>query len=189
LADVYKAWEVIEQKSLLLAQPWLEVWKETVRLPDGRIIPDFYKIKAPDSCAIVAMTNDDNIVVVRQYKHGIGEDILGLPAGYFNAGESPLEAAKRELLEETGYVSDRWIDLGRYVRDANRGKSSVNVFLTRYATKNHQANSGDLETLTVELMPWAKLMQAVFQDQVKSLGLVTAILLARAYLDNPNFKD
>ncbi len=182
----FEPWEVLDRQLLLSAKPWFEIWCEEVRLPDGRIIPDYYKFTVPDSSVVVAMTPDRKILVARQYKHGVGTTMWVLPAGFLNKGEPPLHCAQRELLEETGYQAEEWIDLGNYIRDPSRGGGSIYVFLALDAHKVSEPNSGDLEDLQVQLLSMDDLLVAVRKNQIKGLGFVVAILLAKLYLEHQN---
>ena len=89
--------------------PWIQLSVEQVRLPDGRVVDDYYRIKLPDYAMVFAQTTDGKIIMERLYKHGIGRVSLGLPAGLVHAGEDPLAGAQRELLEETGYEASEYI--------------------------------------------------------------------------------
>lgn len=73
---------------------------------------NFFVIECPDWCNIIGLTESNEIVLIEQYRQGIEEIILELPGGMIDAGEEPLTAAKRELLEETGYSSDKFVYLG-----------------------------------------------------------------------------
>ena len=176
-------WKPLGRKLLLSVEPWFEIWREEVRLPDGRVIPDYYKFDMPDSCVVVALTEDQQVLVLQQYKHGVGSVIFGLPAGFLAPNEPPLQGIQRELLEETGYRAKEWIDLGSYVRDANRGRGTVHVFLALGAHRVAESNSGDLEEVQIHFMALDELVKAVQNDQVKALGLVVAVLLAKNHLD------
>lgn len=179
----FKAWEILDRQVLFEAQPWLEVWKERVRLPDGRIIPDFYKLVTPDVAVIVAMTSEKKILMLRQYKHGVGGTVWELPAGFCNDKEPPLNCAQRELLEETGCRAERWVNLGNYVRDANRGGGSVSVFLALNAQKVAEPQSDDLEEYQVHYLTMPELLRLIRNREVKTVGIIAAILLAHLYLN------
>lgn len=73
---------------------------------------DFYIIEAPAWVNVVAIDSDDRIVLIKQYRHGIRSVTFEIPGGMVDTGESPLEGAKRELLEETGFISDEWVLIG-----------------------------------------------------------------------------
>src|SRR5689334_21369443 len=109
-----KPWITRSRQKLYDAQPWLRLYGADEQLPDGRVVHGFYCIEMPDHAIIVALTDDDRVVVERHYKHGPGQVCVNLPAGYLESGEDPLDAAQRELLEETGYVAEYWSFLGAF---------------------------------------------------------------------------
>ena len=97
-----RKWEVLERE-YLFRRPWLTARKDVVKLPNGNIIPEFYVLEYPDWVNVIAITTDEKFVMIRQYRHGLGETRYELCAGVVDPGEDPLTAAKRELYEETGY--------------------------------------------------------------------------------------
>ncbi|MEI8032230.1 MAG: NUDIX hydrolase [Chlorobiaceae bacterium] len=93
----------------LYTKPWCTMRKDSVRIPNGRVIEDYYVWEYPPWNNVIAVTGDDRIVLIRQYRHGIGQVDYELPAGvHDNPGDSLLDSAKRELLEETGFGGGRW---------------------------------------------------------------------------------
>ena len=83
--------------------------QDEVMLTNGRIIDDYYVWEFPPWINVIAVTTEHQIVLIRQYRHGIGKVFYELPAGVHDkAGESLLESAKRELLEETGFGGGLW---------------------------------------------------------------------------------
>lgn len=102
------AWTTLSTE-YLHREPWLTLRRDRVRLPGGRVIEDYYVQEFPPWVNVVAVRTDGRIVLIRQYRHGIGEVHYELPAGvHDHEGESLLEAARRELREETGYGGGRW---------------------------------------------------------------------------------
>ena len=95
-------WDIIESE-YLIRRPWLTARRDKVRLPDGRINPEHYVLEYPDWVNVIAITEDGMFVMVEQYRHGLRDVYTELVAGVSEPGEDPLEAAKRELLEEAGY--------------------------------------------------------------------------------------
>lgn len=102
-----RKWEVLSTE-YLIRRPWLTARCDVCRLPDGRINHEYYVLEYPDWVNIIAVTKDGQIVMERQYRHGLGNTCFELPCGVIEKGETPLEAAKRELLEETGYAGGQW---------------------------------------------------------------------------------
>ncbi len=92
----------------LFRRPWLTVRRDSLRLPDGRINPEYYVLEYPSWVNVTAITADGRFVMIRQYRHGLGQYGTELCAGVVEAGEQPLEAARRELMEESGYGGGEW---------------------------------------------------------------------------------
>jgi ADP-ribose pyrophosphatase len=162
----------------LSAPPWIRVTVDTLRLPSGRVVPDFYQVALPDFAVVVAQTEKGDVVSLRQYKHGVGRVSLLLPAGLIHDGEDPLACAKRELLEETGYVSPAWNRLGVFVVDGNRGCGHAHVFAAAGAERAAQPVADELEPLEVRLAKPAELLDAIRDGEMVALAHVSAFMLA-----------
>lgn len=90
---------------------FMRVYNDTVKLPDGTTSMREF-IKHGGAVAVIALTKDNQIVLERQYRYSVGQTMIEIPAGKLEKNEDPLEAAKRELQEETGYTSTEWEYLG-----------------------------------------------------------------------------
>lgn len=97
-----KPWKLLNTEYLVNA-PWLKVAKEKCELPNGKVIDDFYTLWQPDWVLILARTTEGKWVMTEQYRHGSGKIALEFPAGIIDKGETPEQAALRELQEECGY--------------------------------------------------------------------------------------
>lgn len=144
-----RPWDVLGRRTLLRTERGIEVAVETVRLPDGRIIDDYHQIVVGDSASVYAETPDGKVIVIRHYCHGARRHSIGLPGGRVDPSETPLEAAKRELLEETGHSASDWTFLGSFVRNGNQGGGVDHLFRASAARRITTPDSGDLEEITV----------------------------------------
>lgn len=100
-------WEVLKSE-YLYKRPWLTARREHVKLPTGAEIEDFYVLEYPEFCNVIAITRDGQFLMERQYRHAQHLTALEIPAGCVEKGEDVMEAAKRELYEETGYAGGEW---------------------------------------------------------------------------------
>ena len=126
-----KPWKLLDSEYLVNA-PWLKVAKEKCELPNGKVIDDFYTLWQPDWVLILARTTEGKWVMTEQYRHGSRKIALEFPAGIIDKGETPEQAALRELQEECGYMLDERgaVYLGEFPvnPDRHRGKFHV-VFI------------------------------------------------------------
>ena len=103
-----KPWKLLDSE-YLVDTPWLKVAKEKCELPNGKVIDDFYTLWQPDWVMILARTKDCKWIMTKQYRHGTQATELEFPAGMIDQGETPEEAAIRELQEECGFCHPRFI--------------------------------------------------------------------------------
>src|SRR5690349_1623170 len=98
---VLRPWAIRSERTLLSCPPFIEVSVQSVGLPDGRVIPDYYQLRMVDYVCLFAETTAGEVLVLRSYRHGPRRICLNFPGGQVVDGETALAAAKRELLEET----------------------------------------------------------------------------------------
>jgi len=164
--------------SILRREPWIEVFEEHIRLPDGRLVDDFYSIRLPDFVVIAPVTEDGRLVLVRHYRHGPRRVTHSLPSGFIEGAESPGEAAKRELLEETGYAAGEWSALGSYVVDGNRRCGLEHVFLATGVRRVSEPFSADLAESTVELIKLEEATETLRRGDISELASAAGLSLA-----------
>lgn len=172
------AWTVLESHDVHVAEPWFRLSAERVLLPNGRIVAPYYRIAMPAYAVVVASTPDGRVVMERGYKHGPGREVLCLPAGLLHQAETPLEGARRELLEETGYASDEWQALGAYVAHGNYGCGRAHLFRATNVRPVAVPDSGDLEDYRIELATLEDIAAAIHRGEVELLSSVAALALA-----------
>ena len=103
-----RKWKVLASEKLLSRGTWMNLRQDRVQLPSGSIVPEWFVLEFPDWINVIAVTRDGHIVMEDQYRHALGQTHFELPAGVIDPGETPLEAAKRELSEETGFGGGEW---------------------------------------------------------------------------------
>ena len=103
-----RKWEVLKSTPLLNLGPWLNVRQDEVLLPTGTIIPSWFVMEFPNWINVIAITKEGDFVMIDQYRHALGETHYELVAGVVDEGETPLQAAQRELSEETGFGGGNW---------------------------------------------------------------------------------
>ncbi|MEM7039963.1 MAG: NUDIX hydrolase, partial [Bacteroidota bacterium] len=140
----------LRTSEIAFSSPWYTLRRDTVELPDGRIVDDYFVSMRPEVALIFAVTPDRKAVLVRQYKHGAAEMTLEFPGGVFEAGqEVPAVAAARELAEETGYVAEKMEALGAMWDDPTRQNNRIHYFLAHDARPLQSQNLDPLEDIEV----------------------------------------
>ena len=138
-------WQTVARQLVFSGGPLREVSKESVQLPDGKIVDDYYVVRFPDYALVYAEMTDGRVPMLRQYKHGPRRVCLTFPGGAIEAGEQPIDAARRELLEELGCVAEEIESLGSYVTNANQGCNTAHLFRARGCRIVRRSSSPDLE--------------------------------------------
>ena len=173
-----KPWTTLDRRVEFSGGPIREIVRETVQLPDGRIIPDFYTARMGDYALVYAVTTEGKVLVLRQYKHGLGRVCLTFPGGYVAPGEDPAVAAERELLEETGYRGGKLTSLGSFVTNANQGCNTAHLFRIDGCQRECDPDSGDLEEMELTQFEPAELLGPSRFAEMGVLSYVTLVLLA-----------
>lgn len=132
-------WKTIESQTLV-EDYHATVKKNKVELPDGAVIDDFYTVTIPDAAMVAAITTDGQIILKSEYRYAVGAEVIECPAGMLENGEEPLTAAKRELLEETGYISDNWTYLGPTLESTSKLTNRMHLFLATACEKVSDQN-------------------------------------------------
>lgn len=174
--DPTEPWTVLAEETLLV-RPRLTVSRQTVRLPDGRVIDDYDQITMGRAAVIAASRPDGHVLLLRTYKHGAGRSGLGFPGGGVEPGESDEAAAMRELREETGLASDHWQTLGSYRVHSNQGCGTVSFFAAFHCHTVATPTADDLEAHEVLFLSRDEIVAAVSEGAFLSLGHVALATL------------
>lgn len=174
-----KPWRLLAREQKFAVPGRMKIAVDKVELPDGRVIEDYWRVELFDHVVIVATAADGRLICERQYKHGAGRVGLTLPAGHIDGAEPPLQAAQRELLEETGHGGGEWRSLGDCVVSATQYASRAYFFQATGVTLKQQPASGDLEEMEIILLSPDDVRAAVKAGEFIVAGDLAALLLAR----------
>ncbi len=178
-----RVWKTISRKTILNHSKFLTVESHTVKLPDGQIIPDWAWLIIPSAAIVLAMTDDDQFLCFRQTKYAVEGTSLAPVGGMLEPNEAPIDAAKRELLEEMGYESSDWINLGSHILDPNRGIATMHLFLALKAKKVAEPNSDDLEDQELLLLSRNEIENALKEGEFKILAWSAVVAMSLNYLN------
>lgn len=152
-------WNILESE-YLLRHKYMTLRKDKVQLANGHVIDDYFVIEKANWINVIAITEEGRFVFERQYRHGTNIINYELPAGIIEDGEEPLDAAKRELLEETGFSGGEWIEYGQACPNPSSMTNRNYTFLAKGVRKSSNQNLEITENIEVLLLSI---------DEVKSL--------------------
>jgi ADP-ribose pyrophosphatase len=177
-----KKWITINSRYVIDHQ-WSRVRQDQVKLPNGKIVDDFFINVRPDIALILPVTIDRNIVFVRQYRHGVAEILLELPAGSFHpTQEDGLIAAKRELEEETGYVSSQFTQLTTLYDNPVKDTNKIHLFVAENAVKAGTQKLDETEEIEIVLIAIDQVKDKITSGDICVCGSITAIFLGLDFL-------
>ena len=142
--------------------------------PKTGAVHPFWVIRSPSWVNVVALTPDDQVVLVKQFRHGAGRVCVEIPGGLIDPGEAPLDAAVRELREETGYEAERWIQLG--VLDPNPAiqDNTCTIFLALDARRSAARDLDETEVIRVSTAALPEVQSMIQQGEIRHTLVISA---------------
>ncbi len=188
-------WKLVKEEHIT-QDKWIDFRQNIYELPDGAHIGPVYNFSKHSFSLVVATDEKGRYICVKQYRHGIDEITTEFPAGgieyrqtedipYITASntiaseEEAFEAAKRELLEETGYVSDEWRHLYTFPANATLASNNVHIYAAKNCRKEGKQHLDDTEFLNVVLFDEAELRKHIFGGDFKQSLHVLAWYLSK----------
>ncbi|HEX3464104.1 MAG TPA: NUDIX hydrolase [Candidatus Elarobacter sp.] len=161
---------------------FLRLRADRVELPNGAVVDDYFVRESRGFCVVFALTPDENVLLVRQYKHGAREIVTELPAGMIDDGETPEACAVRELAEETGYTGAAPRHIRTFLSDPTNATGRFYLYVVRDAVRTREPVFDVTEEIEVELAPVDEVRAMALDGRIAAGSQVAAVLVALAHL-------
>lgn len=171
-------WQILSSE-YLFRDLWFKVRKDVCKTPAGKIVDPYYVYEFPEWVTAVPVTDDGRIIMVRQYRHAIGDTCIEFPGGCVDDTDAGFEeAVKRELLEETGYSFSAITSLGITSANPSTNNNLMHMFLATGGRKVAEQNLDHNEEIEVELFTIEEVKQLVKENKILQAMHVTCFLYA-----------
>ncbi|MBQ0063370.1 MAG: NUDIX hydrolase [Prevotella sp.] len=158
-------WQILHS-DYFIRNRWLTVRKDHIRQPSGCEMEDFYVMEYPDWVNVIAITEDNRFIIEEQYRHGLQRVNFELCAGCVEQGESPLEAAKRELLEETGFGGGEWEEFLVTAPNPNSMNNVCHTFLAKSVKQISEPHREQTEDIKVHFLTLDELTKILNEGKI-----------------------
>lgn len=180
-----KNWKLLDRWQIFKNQ-FMKMRVDRCELADGRVMPNYFVIDPLDWVTAFALDEAGNMIMVKQYRHGIEQVLLEAPAGSVSSSgdESPLDSAKRELLEETGYVSDHWQSVGDFAPNPALMSNRMHVFVAKACRKVAEQNLDPYEDIDIEIYSVDEVYQKAEAGEIVHGLCLASLLMARPFIQS-----
>ena len=154
--------------------------RENITLPNN-VTTELEVIRHPGASAVVPVYQENSLILIRQYRHAVGDFIWEIPAGTFNPNETPIECAKRELTEETGFYANIWHKMGELIPVPGYSDERIFLYLAIELSAARQNLDKD-EMLEVHEIRLDDAMQMIYEGSIQDCKTISGILMAAYWL-------
>jgi ADP-ribose pyrophosphatase len=179
-------WKVLESE-YLYNEPWLTIRKEKCELPNGKIMPAYYTLEYPSWACAFALTKEGKVVMVKQYRHGLGVISTELPGGVVDKGETPEKAIARELKEETGYEFESYEYIGKICANPATTNNYMYMYIAKGGVKVSEQSLDETEDVEVLFYTIDELKELVKSNNIVQALHCTCIFYALAHLSKLSY--
>jgi len=171
-------WKILSSE-YLFNDLWFKVRKDICEAPGGKIIDPYYVYEFPEWATAFALTEDNKVIMVKQYRHPVGEVCIELPGGCVDDTDRDFQTAiARELLEETGYTFTSYESLGKISANPSTNTNWMHMFLAKGGKKVSEQKLDHNEEIIVELYSIDEVKKLLREHKIVQAMHVTCILYA-----------
>lgn len=171
-----KHWKTISSETVI-SNYYATVKKNNVELPNGNRLDDFYTVKIHDSVCVVALTKSNEIILKREYRYCYDEELYEIPGGVYEHYEKDsLTAAKRELVEETGYYSTEWEFIAKTIENPSKLTNFNYIYYAKNCEKVSEQKLDQNEEIEVLVIPFSQAIEMVMNNEIITNCAAQAIL-------------
>ena len=170
-------WKTLSSK-YLVQKPWATLRVDECELPDGRISKEYYVLQYPNWVNVVAITEDQKVIMVRQYRHSGDLISLEIPGGVIDGDEKPQDAAKRELLEETGYLFEDFELVSTIYPNPATSNNVTYCYLAKDGIKVQDQDLDEHEDIDIEFYSIEEVKEMLLKNEIPQALHVTGLFYA-----------
>jgi ADP-ribose pyrophosphatase len=171
-------WKTL-QSDLIYQDPWIKLYQDKVKTRSGKTM-QYTWYKSSDVAVIVPFLREDALLMIRQYRYPLRKVLLEFPAGHVENTENPMKTAKRELLEETGYIAKEIQHFYTYHPSISKSRQLVHIFRAKHLVEYKSNHDGTEDITGVEIVSIEQLKHMIKQRKIESAGTLIAYLVCCA---------
>mgnify|MGYP001561344142 CR=1 FL=1 len=169
-----KKWELLKTKEEFTTK-FFSVEKRSYKLPNGKVVDDYYHINRPNYVLIIAVNSKNEILIERTYRRGMNDFVIEIPAGWIDKDEDPLDAGIRELSEETGFTGKAEVLGDIYTQAGYMNQKAYIIKIIIDELNVSQPKREDDEDIEIEFLSMDEIDKLVLENKTKDMGMLSAL--------------